>query len=71
MTSPRNGRVRDEVVERFEKKKATELIETLTTISKQAPTMNASGDTATWTFDKAPGTLRLQRIDGRWYLRNR
>ena len=58
---------------RFEGERVKKLIAILQTISKQAPTMSDDGDLASWQVGdtNTPGTLRLQRIDGRWYMRNR
>jgi hypothetical protein len=65
------GKSIDKLVERFSSDKKDELIEILEGIAKRPPVMNEAGDEATWMVDKGPGKLRLQRIDGRWYMRNR
>jgi len=70
----KEGRTMEKLVAQFEGERVLELIDILTAASKRPPTMSASGDEATWQLDKGqstPGTLRLQRIDGRWYVRNR
>lgn len=67
------GRSIDQLAGRFEGERGKAVIEMLQAISKVAPTMNAAGDEAQWEVEQGPGPgrLRLQRIDGRWYLRDR
>jgi hypothetical protein len=70
------GRTIEKVAARFEGERAQAMVEFLQTVSKLPPTMNAAGDEASWTVEKKPGSrlpgaLRLQCIDGRWYMRDR
>ena len=68
------GGTMEKLVDRFKGERVKVLIDTLTAASKRPPVMIDGDDIASWELDKAggtPGKLRLQRIDGRWYLRNR
>lgn len=63
------GRSRDKLVARFQGERVNVLIERLENAGKRPPTMNAAGDLATWPAGQR-GEIRLQLIDGRWYIRN-
>lgn len=68
------GRTIDALVERFEGERGKQLVAVFQDAAKRAPTLSADGNLATWQLDGAEGlpkTLRLQRIDGRWYMRDR
>jgi len=65
------GRTPAQLATRFEGERGEEFLAMLTAIEKVPPTMSESGDEASWKVDIGPGTLRLQLVDGRWYLRNR
>jgi hypothetical protein len=68
------GRTIESLADRFNGERGKELAAALTVAAKQAPTLSADGNTATWQLDASgglPKTFRLQRIDGRWYLVNR
>ena len=68
------GRTIDALVERFEGERGKQLVAVFQNAAKRAPTLSADGNLATWQLDGAEGmpkTLRLQRIDGRWYMRDR
>lgn len=67
----KQGRTLEKLAARFEGERVKELLDVLQTISKQPPVMSADGDEASWPVENKVGHLRLQRIDGRWYLRNR
>ena len=67
----KKGQTVEKLVERFSSEKAQELIDILTAVSKLTPTKNESGDEVSWEVEGKPTKLRLQRIDGRWYMRNK
>lgn len=60
----------EKVVARLEGEHGKELLGVLQTISKQEPVMSAEGNVASWPVEHKVGRMRLERIDGRWYLRN-
>lgn len=67
------GKSIDALVERFRGEHAEPFVRAIAQAAKQAPEMSADGDLATWRLEEPglPKTLRLQRIAGRWYLRDR
>lgn len=68
------GKTVDKLVERFEGERGKQLAEAFEKVAKKAPELTDDGNTATWQVDGGedlPKTLRLQRIDGRWFMRNR
>lgn len=67
------GRGVDVLAQRFEGERGTRFLQALEIVSKTVPTMSEDGNRATWSLDVdgLPASLSLQRIDGRWYLRNR
>ena len=67
----KQGRTIEKLASRFEGERVKELLEVMHTISKQPPVTSADGGEASWAIEHKLGHLRLQRIDGRWYLRNR
>ena len=67
----KQGRTIEKLAARFEGERVKELIEVMLAVSKQPPVMSADGGEASWAVEHKMGQLRLQRIDGRWYLRNR
>lgn len=70
----RQGKTLAKLVARFEGERLEELLKVLHGISKatkQPPTMSADGDDASWASEQKLGQLRLQHIDGRWYIRPR
>lgn len=66
-----NGMALEQLVAQFKGARLQTLIAALQEASKAPPSMNDAGDEALWTVKPAPGKVRLQRIEGRWYLRNR
>lgn len=66
------GQTIEEIARRFEGEHGLEMVAVLQAISKVQPTMNDAGDEAVWAVEDRPRPRRLclQRIDGRWYLRN-
>ena len=67
------GRGLDRLEQRFAGPRGKQFLEALAIANKSEPVMSGDGDLATWTLDLEgfPPRLSLQRIDGRWYLRNR
>jgi len=66
----KQGKTIEKLAARFEGERGKELVGILQTISKQEPAMSADGNEASWAVEHKLGKLRLQRIDGRWYMRN-
>lgn len=67
----KQGRTMEKLVARFaDERRRKVLIDILGKVSKLPPLMSEDGDMASWETGMRPGTLRLQRIEGRWYLRN-
>lgn len=65
------GRSIDDLAKRFEGERVNELLEKLQAMSKVAPQWNEARDEASWDVGEGRGKLRLQRIDGRWYVKDR
>lgn len=65
------GRTIEKLAAKFEGERKDQLVAALKSASKVPPQMNEAGDEAAWKLDQGPRDLRLQRIDGRWYIRNR
>lgn len=65
------GRTLDDLAKRFEGERVKELIAMLQAISKVPPQWNEARDEASWDVDQKPGKLRLQLVDGRWYVKDR
>lgn len=59
-----------EFVESFEEKKREELLAALREVVHAEPQRDESGDRLTWPRGEGQRAVRMQRIDGRWYLRN-
>lgn len=65
---------RDDTIERFAEdfanRKAQRMLEVLDRCAKAEPEMSEDGAIATWKFDGSR-PMHLQRIDGRWYVKDR
>jgi len=66
------GRDVDQLARRFEGERGEMMLKALTIAGKSKPQMSKDGAVATWEInqERMPARLRLQLIDGRWFLRN-
>lgn len=61
----------ERLAKRLAEGKRDRILEALRAAAKQEPAISADGNEAIWTIDGEPSRLRLTRVDGRWYMRNR